>query len=288
MIKRALYLLLTVVALGLTSCNEKSIIPDDTLADIFHDAFLVNAYIGEEHPNIDSLRIYEPIFNRYGYTSEDVVHTIGNFSRRKSVRLGSIVEQAIERLAAESKEYEKKVVILDTIRDVAVRSFKHLVYSDSLIVAKTKADSTRLRIEITPAPRGEYEIRYRYTCEDDLKEYPRNAEFYFTDENGYQKSRASVTINSSALINRTLVTNEDCRSLVLNLGKYTERRPATQQFEVKNLKVYRKLKEDDAIDSLFNKAMNLKIFVDGFLIKKDSLALSPDTARVSGSTADND
>ena len=129
-------MVLLVALLGVTGCAKKNIIPDNTLADIFHDAFVVNAYIGEEHINLDSLQVYEPIFNRYGYTAKDVVYTVGNFSRRKSARLGTVVEQAISRLERESKEYEKKVVILDTIRNVAVRSFTRTIYNDTLITAK--------------------------------------------------------------------------------------------------------------------------------------------------------
>ena len=79
MIKKIAYVALAMAAMAFVSCTQKRIIPDDTLADIFHDAFVVNAYIGEERVNLDSLQIYEPIFNRYGYTSEDVVHTVGNF-----------------------------------------------------------------------------------------------------------------------------------------------------------------------------------------------------------------
>ena len=54
----------------LSACARHKIIPDDTLAQIFHDAFLTNAYIGSEGVKTDSLRIYEPIFARYGYTTD--------------------------------------------------------------------------------------------------------------------------------------------------------------------------------------------------------------------------
>lgn len=66
------------------ACTRHKIIPDEKLAQIFHDAFLTNAYIGDVRVNIDSLNIYEPIFARYGYTTRDVYYTIGNFSKRKS------------------------------------------------------------------------------------------------------------------------------------------------------------------------------------------------------------
>ena len=73
------------------ACARHKIIPDRKLAQIFHDAFLANAYIGSEQVDIDSLNIYEPIFAGYGYTTEDVYYTIGNFSKRKSARLGDVV-----------------------------------------------------------------------------------------------------------------------------------------------------------------------------------------------------
>ena len=95
------------------ACTRHKIIPDEKLAQIFHDAFLTNAYIGDERVNIDSLNIYEPIFARYGYTTRDVYYTIGNFSKRKSARLGDVVEMAIEKLETEGKFYDREVAVLD-------------------------------------------------------------------------------------------------------------------------------------------------------------------------------
>jgi hypothetical protein len=54
------------------------------------------------------------------------------------------------------------------------------------------------------------------------------------------------------------------------------------------LTVTYKPKEEEAIDSLFKRYVDIKIFADGFLIKKDSLTLSPDTTRVSTPTPHND
>lgn len=115
------------------ACTRHKIIPDEKLAQIFHDAFLTNAYIGDVRVNIDSLNIYEPIFARYGYTTRDVYYTIGNFSKRKSARLGDVVEMAIDKLEAEGKFYDREVAVLDTIDNVARRTFTRTVYADSLI-----------------------------------------------------------------------------------------------------------------------------------------------------------
>ena len=297
--KRTLYIALLAVLLGVTGCAKKNIIPDNILADIFHDAFVVNAYIGEERIDIDSLQIYEPIFERYGYTSEDVIHTVGNFSRRKSARLGTVVEQAISRLEQESKEFAKGVVILDTIRNVAVRTFTREVYADTMIKARKRADSTKLHIEISPAHKGEYIITYNYKSDDDIKKFPRTAEFYFEDDNGFHSGTASVSLRQSGKVNRTLISRNKSKRLVLELAKYDKPTvkvkgknkkkfpPAKQSLDIRDLKVVYKPNDEDAVDSLFARYVDIKVFADGFLIKKDSLTLYPDSTGVSTTTTPN-
>ena len=134
------------------ACTRHKIIPDEKLAQIFHDAFLTNAYIGDVRVNIDSLNIYEPIFARYGYTTRDVYYTIGNFSKRKSARLGDVVEMAIDKLEAEGKFYDREVAVLDTIDNVARRTFTRTVYADSLIRVGSLRDTARLRIAVDVQP----------------------------------------------------------------------------------------------------------------------------------------
>ncbi len=298
-IKRVLSILLLVTMLGAAGCHKKKVIPDDTLAEIFHDAFVVNAYIGEERIDIDSLQIYEPIFERYGYTAEDVIHTVGNFSRRKSARLGMVVEQAISRLEQESREFEKGVVILDTIRNVAVRTFTREVYADTLIKARKRADSTKLHIEISPVYKGEYIVTYNYKTEDDIDKYPRIAEFYFESVNGFHSGKTSISLRESGKVNRTLISRSKSKKLVLELAKYDKPTvnvkgknkkkfpPVKQYFDIRNLKVVYKPNDEDAVDSLFARYVDIKVFADGFLIKKDSLTLYPDSTRVSTPTTPN-
>ena len=296
-------LLVAALAIGIVGCHKKSVIPDDTLADIFHDAFVVNAYIGEERLDLDSLQIYEPIFKKYGYTANDVIYTVGNFSRRKSARLGSVVEQAISRLERENKYYAKKVVVLDTIQNVAIRTFSRTVYQDTLIQAKKRADSTKLQVVISPVVKGEYTISYSYKCEGDVKKYPRKAEFYFENVEGFRNGYASASLHMKGNVKRTIVARGNESKIVLNLGnidknslKNRQRNGAKsskstlkeQTIAIRDLEVKYKPNTKDAIDSLFARYVDVKIFADGFLIKKDSLALSADSTRVSTSSARND
>ena len=283
--RRFYVLICTALLLGLGGCNSRVVIPDDTLADIFHDAFVANAYVGEQRINLDSLAMYESIFERYGYTAEDVAYTVGNFSRRKSARLGSVVEEAISRLERESKVYEKGVVILDTIRNVAIRTYTRTIFEDTLIRAKRRADSTKLRVAIPVKRKGEYIVSYEYTCGDNLEKRPRRAEMYFKYENGRKSGHTSLSLRAKDNVRRIVTLRDDeeerC-SLVINLANYMDgkRRPKKQDMEVRDLCVLYKPHEDVAIDSLRERYLPIKIFANGFLIKKDSVALSADTTRV--------
>ena len=291
MIKKICYTIVLVATLVVVGCSQKRIIPDDTLADIFHDAFVVNAYIGEERVNLDSLQIYEPIFERYGYTTADVIHTVGNFSRRKSARLGSVVEAAISKIEKESKFYAGKVVILDTIKNVALRTFTHEIYRDSLVRANKRADSVKMCVKISPVSRGEYTITYGYKCDGDVEKTPRKAEFYFENEDGYRHGYTAVSLRQAGTVNRTLIANDSDVRLVINLGDFEKKSkeyPKGHSIAIRNLKVSRRLKETDAVDSLFKQYIDVKIFANEFLFKKDSVALSADSTRVSTSSPRND
>ena len=90
-------ILLLAVFAGLAACNKPRVIPDQRLADIFYDIYLTNAYVDRHDINLDSMMVYEPIFQKYGYTVEDLHLTINSFSKRKSARLSDAVELAIQR-----------------------------------------------------------------------------------------------------------------------------------------------------------------------------------------------
>ena len=102
------FILYSLCGLLLGRHARHTIIPDDELALIFHDAFLTNAYLNAENVRSDSLRLYEPIFAHYGYTTEDVHYTIGNFfetEERAPGRRSS--REAIDLLEAEGKIYNR-------------------------------------------------------------------------------------------------------------------------------------------------------------------------------------
>lgn len=110
----------------------------------------------------DSLNLYEPIFAKYGYTTADVQYTIGNFSKRKSARLSDVVEQAIKLLETEAEHLDREVSILDTIDNVARRTFRRTLYADSLVRVTRLRDTARLRFVFDSIRPGDYTIAFDY------------------------------------------------------------------------------------------------------------------------------
>lgn len=71
---KRLYIILTIISVLFMSCSKKGIIPKDVMEDIYYDMYLTDSYIRYQVIPVnppDSTLIYEPIFNKYGYTTSD-------------------------------------------------------------------------------------------------------------------------------------------------------------------------------------------------------------------------
>lgn len=270
------YPLYAFAALLLAACARHKIIPDDKLARIFHDAFLTNAYIGLENVRTDSLRIYEPIFARYGYTSEDVYYTIGNFSKRKSARLGDVVERAIELLEKEGKVYNREVAVLDTIDNVARRTFTRRVLSDSLIRVGSLRDTARLNLSVDVEP-GEYLLSMRYRV-DSLDRNERGLRGVVWLERR-DSSRTSVYTTSlrryrEETFSRRFTVDSTHRRLRLSLLNFVDK-PARPSVTVTDLRLDYTPPTRTAVEKLYDRQLDIRIFADEFFrtagFEKDSL-----------------
>lgn len=266
-------LLLFAVALT-TACKRTTIIPDEELAMIFRDAFLTNAYIDHKAVRIDSLNLYTPIFAHYGYTTEDVQLTIGNFSKRKSARLGDVVERAIEMLEEEGLKHDLAVTKLDTIRNVAVRTAERIVLQDSLIRVRTLKDSVRLQFSL-PAEVGEYELTYEFRI-DSLDKNKRLYRRTWIERN--DSTQVNVQINALARnrdipVTRKITTDSTAREVKIHLLTFPES-PKRPSITVRDLKVTFSPPERHAIEQLYEKQLGIRIFADEFIraaCEKDSI-----------------
>jgi hypothetical protein len=291
--KRVVYILLAL--LTVMGCARRKEIDDKTLAQIFRDAYLTNAYLGINYINIDSIQIYEPILDQYGYTPEDLRYTIGNFSRRKSAQLGRVLREAEKEIAEYAVDYEKRVVVLDTIKDVAIRSFKRMVYQDSLIEVKKRADTSKLKLTIEPLQPGTYSVRYKYTY--NKKEEPKRKKskkrpedeltlrgaLYIETFSGSHRNNYSYNLRKEESIRRTLIADTSAHKLVLTFAKPSDARHKIRNIDLKveDIEILYTPSEEMAIDSLFMKYVDIKIFDNVFFnTPTDSLPLPADTTRV--------
>lgn len=276
-----------VLAVVAAACARHKIIPDDTLALIFHDAFLTNAYLEKERIESDTLNFYEPIFEKYGYTIEDVRFTIGNFSKRKSARLGDVVEVAIDILEEEGKFYEKEVAVLDTIDNTARRLFTRTIYSDSLVRIKNLKDSTKRIITLKNLRPGEYKVMFDYEVDSLDNNQHRKTVMWFEREDSTTFGRQQFVLRKatgSEAFSRLMVAEEEAARLVVDLFSAEapdkkelakSRKKHRTGLTVTDLQIIHIPTVAEAVDSLYAKQLVIKIFADEFLSlfeAQDSLA----------------
>ncbi len=257
------------------ACARHKIIPDKKLALIFRDAFLTNAYVDNRNIDVDSLNLYEPIFAKYGYTTSDVQYTIGNFSKRKSARLGDVVERAIEMLEAEGAYYDREVAILDTVDNIARRVFTRTVLSDSLIKVKALRDTSKLRLAVDVVP-GDYEVRFTYLVDSlDQNEKGIRANFWLERRDSSRTNNYTTTLrrNRSEEFSRRFTADTSHRRLHIDIFDMREK-PLRPSITVTDLSVKHIPAIGAAVDSLYEHQLNIRIFADEFFraaIEKDSL-----------------
>lgn len=269
--------LAALLLLGLMAgaCVRHKIISDEELAHIFHDAFLTNAYVSTERLSLDSLNIYEPIFARYGYTTEDVQYTIGNFSKRKSARLGDVVEEAIRMLEEEGLRYEHEVAVLDTIDNVARRTFTRTVLADSLVHVRSLRDTARLHIRLDSLLPGEYNLTVNYLV-DSLDRNPGlRGSAWLIRTDGSRTSSYTFTMrrNKEERFTRRYTADSTTRELHLNLFLPREgaKRPSVT---LRDLEIRYTPPTRQAVESLYLRQLDIRIFADEFFRAahpKDSL-----------------
>ena len=261
-------LLLAIVAL-MTACNKPKEIPDKELGAIFRDAMLVNAYLAiNTGTELDSLRVYEPIFARYGYTAEDVQYTIHNFSRRKSANLSDVAEYMILLLDREANALNLQVAKLDTVENVARRRFTKVMLADTAINVRKEADSLRLRFVVEPVVAGAYNISAKYTLDSLDKATGRRYRVYFQRRDSSERSIANGLIQrrkGASFDHRYEIMPDDTSyvRLVIEMAHFADRKQkATTRMLIHDMKVTYTPPLEKCVEKLFNEQSNMRIFSD--------------------------
>lgn len=213
---------------AMASCSRTTIIPDKDLERITREMFLVNAYANSEKVKTDSLDIYTPILERYGYTQDDFFNTLANFQKRKSARLGDVIEAAIASLERLADGYEQKLRDLKYIDSLAKAQCSEEVFFVDKIVARKFRDTTKLQLTIPIHDSGEYILSYYYYI-DSLDKNTRlqsNLEIYTKEGIRSYLSRPNLTREDTIFYSTTLRPKKGAEELRLTLADYTRREDA--------------------------------------------------------------
>ena len=263
-IKRRILLPLCAVVtiLAGVGCQSQREIPDEDLIKIFHDAYLANAYIGECGISEDSLYLYEPIFERYGYTVEDMQHTLKTFSERKSALLSDLMVKVSEQLEREARIEGRKIVVLDTIDNVARRRYTRTVYEDSLIHVKRLRDTSKLRIKIEDLTTGDYTISFDYYI-DTLDENRNSRVLVYAMKNDTLETLRHTMMLSryrDASFTRKLMIDSTHTEIFIDMYYHSASEESKlPDIKIKNFKVVRVLPTEQSVDSLYHHQLNLRL-----------------------------
>ncbi len=155
-------LIVVAVAFVAVGCSKSEVIPDRELEKITREMFLVNAYAQAQSIKTDSLDIYSPILEKYGYTQDDFFNTLANFQKRKSARLSDVIESTIASLESMANGYEQKLRNLNYIDSLAKAMCAKEVMSVDKIRVRRLRDTAKLVLSLPIRDVGEYVISYNY------------------------------------------------------------------------------------------------------------------------------
>jgi len=112
------------VAVLVFSCGKARVIPRGKFIDIYVDMFVADQWI-RENPAVkrttDTLKVYEGIFDRYGYTSEDYAKTVRHYMREPD-KYVKVMKKVVKRLDAKEKEMKDLIAKIERLDKLHVRS----------------------------------------------------------------------------------------------------------------------------------------------------------------------
>ena len=259
-VSRIICLLATLLV---AACSGRAkVIPDKDLVNIFHDAFIANAYMTEANINQDSIYLYEPIFKRYGYTMNDLQHTLTTINERKSSRISDIMRDVNERLEQESKMEQRKMIVLDTIDNLAKRTYTRTMYSDTLIRVKELRDTNKLHISLKDLVEGEYTVSFDYLIDtlDENRNSRVEAYLVINDTTNALRHTMMLSRFREGKYSRKFKADTQHKELYVNMYYHPNNEESKlPDITIRNFKIVRVLPTEVSVDSLYHEQLNLCI-----------------------------
>jgi hypothetical protein len=119
-VKRFLHIVLAVLVAA--ACRGPRIIPKDTLTDIYVDMLMADQFVREENiprKQLDSMLVYEAVFNKYGYDTDDYMNSV-RYYLKDPERFAKIFEEVARRLEGEADALEKIIERQERLAQKAV------------------------------------------------------------------------------------------------------------------------------------------------------------------------
>lgn len=104
--KRVLHIVLLLAVAA--ACRGPRVIPRDELTDIYYEMFMADQKIREfGYPSamIDTMLVYEPIFEKYGYDTDDYLHSM-RYYLKDPERFAKVFEEVSKRLSEDAKSLD--------------------------------------------------------------------------------------------------------------------------------------------------------------------------------------
>ena len=133
--KRILHIVLVLVAVA--ACQNPRIIPKDTLTDIYEDMFLADQLVRERNlpqPQMDTLLVYEAVFNKYGYNTDDYLNSV-RYYLKDPERFAKVFDEVDRRLEAKVKELDRLIEFQQRLDEKRAQTYPLL---DSILAPFSK------------------------------------------------------------------------------------------------------------------------------------------------------
>lgn len=157
------------------------------------------------------------------------------------------------------------MAILDTIDNVACRTFTRTVFADSLLRVGSLRDTARLTFSIDVEP-GEYRITAHYLIDSlDRNRRGVKATVWLEKEDGSRAGvyTTSLRRNREETFTRTLTADTVHRRLHVDLlGFYG--RPERPSMTVSRIRIDHTPPAAEAVERLYDSQLNVRIFADEF------------------------
>ena len=134
--KRLLHIVLVLVLAA--ACQGPRVIPKDTLTDIYTEMFLADRKVQDmdiPRSQMDTMLLYEAIFEKYGYDTDDYQYSLQHYLRDPE-RFTKVFEGVTKRLEGKIAALDKLIELRDREKAEALRRYPQI---DSILAPFSKA-----------------------------------------------------------------------------------------------------------------------------------------------------